>query len=229
MTANNFQRIEKKFWMSPSQYQSLIHVLKDRIEIDPHGKSTITNIYYDTKYYDLIRRSIERPFFKEKIRLRSYGIPHDDSTVYLELKRKYDGVGYKRRTELPFNRALQFMQNTVTPETQIEKEIKEFLNRYQVEPKVLLTYERIPCYLKDDPSFRITFDSKLRYKKWTDDIVIKDDGKFIMDEPDRILLEIKTEKALPLWLSETLNRLEIYQAPFSKIGTCYTKHLVKGE
>lgn len=229
MTGESFKRIEKKFWMTQSQYKELMDILESRIETDPHGESTIANIYFDTEYYDLIRRSIERPFFKEKIRLRSYGIPAQDSAVYVELKRKLDGIGYKRRAELTYSEAMKLMNGTREPASQIEREIAEFIRRYQVQPKVLLTYHRHPCYLKDNPSFRITFDTDLRYKPWKNGMVLKDDGDYIMADPDRVLLEIKTDHAIPLWLAEILNSLKIYQAPFSKIGTCYTNHLRKGE
>ena len=60
---------------------------------DEHCKSgknyNIYNIYYDTDNSDVIRHSISKPYYKEKLRLRSYYIPNNSNDkVFLELKRK---------------------------------------------------------------------------------------------------------------------------------------------
>ena len=100
MSAEVFQRHEIKYLTNPKQRAYLEEVLKDRMVPDPHGESTICNVYYDTPNYRLIRRSLEKPAYKEKIRVRSYGTAAPDDMVFLELKKKYDGIVYKRRIEL---------------------------------------------------------------------------------------------------------------------------------
>lgn len=225
MVEKNFKRIEKKFWMNKQQHIELMTFLNDKITIGDHGQYDVFNLYLDDNVYSLIRNSIIRPYFKEKIRLRCYEIPKYDSKVFLELKRKLDGIGYKRRETMSYSRAMQLINKKVEPETQIEREIMEFINRYNVKPKVVLNYKRASYRLKDDNDFRITFDSELKYALCNENITYDEINNYIMDNPDNVLLEIKTAKAIPIWLSNKLTELEIYQAPFSKIGAVYEKHI----
>jgi len=214
--------------MNKDQYEELMSFLEDKMEVGDFSNYTVYNLYLDDDAYSLIRRSIKRPYFKEKMRLRNYGIPDGDSKVFLEIKRKLDGIGYKRREKISYKRAMDLINQRIKPETQIECEIDDFIKRYLVKPKVVLSYNRSPFRLKEDHDFRITFDKNLKYAMWHEGFNYNEINNYIMEKPDNILLEIKTDKAIPLWLTNKLTELEIYQAPFSKIGAVYTKH-IKGE
>lgn len=222
-----FERIEKKFWMTKTQFDKLSGRLIENMKRDEFGLSTICNIYYDTPDFALIRNSIERPLFKEKIRVRSYGIPNESSPVFVEVKKKLNGIGYKRRITVPFCDAKKLMNGipVYSSQPQIEKEILDFINRYHPEPQVFLTYKRIALSGKDDPDFRVTIDSDLKYKFYNEHIPLDDNGDYIMDDKSMILMEIKSSCAIPEWLLSEMSKLKIYQAPFSKIGTCYLKHI----
>lgn len=225
---DTFQRIEKKFWMSREQYEAMLPVLDKYMQKDQYGLSQICNIYYDTEDYSLIRRSIERPYFKEKLRLRSYGYPSTDSKVFVELKRKLDGIGYKRRISLSFDEAKRLIQgdeNIQGSDPQIAREILEFVHRYKPKPQVDLTYQRIAMYGKEDPDLRITLDFDLKYRTVRPDQPNPEEMQPIMENPEVVLLEVKAMGGIPDWLKDSLSRLQIYQAPFSKIGTCYTRHI----
>lgn len=228
-TSNNykFERIEKKFWMSQSQYEQLLPILTTNLEMDSHGPSTICNIYYDTDDYSLIRKSIERPLFKEKLRIRSYGIPGKQDLVFIEIKRKLNGIGYKRRISTTFEKAKMLIdgQEINSDNPQIEKELLSFVYRYQPKPKVYLTYNRFALLGKDDANFRVTIDQHLYYRLSDPDKPSTDGMNQIMDDDSLVLMEIKFDKAIPNWLIKEMSRLKIYQAPFSKIGTCYIKHI----
>ena len=222
-----FERVEKKFWLTAGQYRELLPTLDAHMRETRYGTSAVCNIYYDTLDYALIRRSVERPLFKEKLRLRSYGFPKEDSTVYVEIKRKLNGIGYKRRVSLPFGEAKRLLRGEPVPcgDPQIEGEILAFVRRYRPKPMVCLTYRRTAMTDRDDPEFRVTFDRELRYRLRDPEHPDGDGMQPIMEDDSMILMEIKALGAIPRWLTDEMSRLRIYQAPFSKIGACYTLHI----
>ncbi len=226
-TSFKFERIEKKFWMSQEQFAYLKPFLERNTVKDEHGDSLICNIYYDTPDCCLIRRSIERPYFKEKIRIRSYGIPEDTSYVFAELKRKLDGVGYKRRICVPFSDAKKLMRGEPinSGNTQIEKEILDFVARYNPVPVVYLTYSRYAMYLKTDKNFRITIDKNIMYRT-TDIENPGNDCMFpVMSDSSRILMEVKAAGGIPEDMLRIMSENKIFQAPYSKVGACYMNHM----
>lgn len=222
-----FERIEKKFWLSAEQYQSLLPIFADRMKPDEHGESTVCNIYYDTPDYALIRRSIERPRFKEKLRIRSYGIPRDSDAVFLEIKRKLNGIGYKRRVLMPFADAKRLLRGEPTncSDPQLEAELLAFVERYHPRPMVYLTYRRYALTAEDDPRFRVTIDRDLRYRLLEAENPSEIGMRPIMADESMALMEIKAMGAIPSWFVREMGRLLIYQAPFSKVGECYTRHI----
>jgi len=222
-----FERIEKKFWMSRAQYEALRPVLEAHTEGDAYGESTILNIYYDTPDFALIRRSIERPFFKEKLRLRSYGIPGEEDRVFVELKRKLDGIGYKRRVSLPFKEAKRLLRGEAVEgkDPQVIAEIAEFVERYRPRAAACLSYRRFARTDLEDPELRITIDTKLRWRTEDAENPSEEGMQPIMADDSRVLMEVKCLRGIPPWLLTEMSRLRIYQAPFSKIGEAFTNHI----
>ena len=222
-----FERVEKKFWMTDEQYRGLLPTLNAHLKQDRYGDSAVCNIYYDTVDYALIRRSVERPLFKEKLRLRSYGLPEESGKVYVEIKRKLNGIGYKRRIAVPFAEAKKLLRGEAITcsDPQIEGEILAFVRRYRPKPMVFLSYRRTAMTDENDPDLRVTADTELRYRLEDAERPGKNGMKPILEDDSMVLLEIKALGAIPLWLTEEMSRLRIYQAPFSKIGTVYTRHI----
>lgn len=227
MAQEVFKRYEKKYMLTAAQYKKLCHMASDRLVIDEYGKHTICNIYFDTDNYSLIRSSIEKPVYKEKLRLRSYGIPTADSTVFLEIKKKFDGIVYKRRTQMTLDEAYKYINGEeIDKSGQILNEIDWFMNFYKPVPKVYLAYDRVAMYDKYDSSVRVTFDTNIR---WRDAVLGLENGAWgavLLDE-DKYIMEIKISGAMPMWLSSILDRLKIYPASYSKYGTCYSDFLSK--
>lgn len=231
MAVITFKRVEKKYMMTHSQYDKFRELIENYMQVDEYGFSTICNLYYDTENYELARRSIEKPVYKEKLRLRSYGVPRIMDTVFLELKKKYKGVVYKRRVELPLKEAYEsirdkrFKNNESDKQTgQIEAEISYFLNQYDLYPCVFLAYDRIAMFGKEDPGLRMTFDFNIRNRTYDIDLLKGDEGQLLFDD-DRVLLEIKVSAAYPFWLVHALEKCGIYPVSFSKYGTIYKKYL----
>ncbi len=219
-----FQRIEKKYMLSREQYEALLVRITPYMAADEYGLSKICNIYFDTETDELVRASNEKPLFKEKLRLRSYGIPRREDTVFVEIKRKYAGVVYKRRISLPLCEAEDYLLRGVRPEqdSQILREIDYFLSFYRPEPKLYLAYDRTAWYGRQDAQFRMTFDSNIRSRRERLSLELGDEAEPLYDFPYQ-LLEIKAAGAYPLWLTEALTGLCIYPVSFSKYGTIYRK------
>ena len=166
-----FERYEKKYMLDRETYNLLLEAIEPYMRMDSYGKHTIGNIYYDTNTYELIRHSIEKPVYKEKLRLRSYGVPNLDSKVYLEIKKKFDGIVNKRRTALSLSEAYEFLLSKVPPKpkeymnTQVLREIEYFLKIYNLSPKLYLAYDRIAFFEKGNKDLRISFDMNIRTRR----------------------------------------------------------------
>lgn len=228
---NTFERIEKKYLMTASQKNELLKAISKYIVQDEYGLHTICNIYYDTEDYSLIKTSLEKPVYKEKLRLRSYGIPSLDSKVFLEIKKKYDGVVYKRRIDLTLKEAYDYLGNHIRPSLenrQIFKEIDYFMNFYQPKASMYIAYDRRAYYGVLDPEFRMTIDTNIRSRDYDLRLEKGDQGNpLFMDE--LYLMEIKVRGALPMWIVKSLSELKIYPTSFSKYGQIFTKEVKKGE
>lgn len=221
-----FQRYEKKYLLTKEQYKILINKLGNFIVKDDYGIHTIYNIYLDTQDYSLIRTSIKNPVYKEKIRLRSYGNACYEDNVFLELKKKYKGVVYKRRIKLILEEALNYINFRKNPNisSQIFNEIDWFMNIYNPVPKVFIAYERMAYYSNTNSDIRITFDSNIRWKENTLSLSKEGFCNNLIDS-NTVLMEIKIPEAMPVWLSRVLSEFEIFPVSFSKYGTCYKNYL----
>lgn len=226
---NTFQRVEKKYRMNLEQYEDFMKRAAGYIELDEYGLHTISNIYYDTKYYDLIRNSIEKPKYKEKFRVRGYGKVTEDSRIFLEIKKKYKGIVYKRRTSLIAGEARGYLEKGIFPENgdQIMKEIEYFFQFYRPEPKLYLAYDRMAYVGTGDSSLRLTIDQNIRSRKEHLDLTYGDEGECL--DKDGYLMEIKVPAAYPLWLARLLSELKIYPVSFSKYGTIYKESILEEE
>ncbi len=218
-----FQRYELKYMLTQAQKETVLQALKPFMAIDTYGRTTIRNIYFDTDNYRLVRRSIERPAYKEKLRIRSYKQAAPDSTVFVELKKKYDSIVYKRRITLPEAEAMEWIGGGThcRKRTQISEEIDYFLSYYQtLHPVVFLSYEREAYYALDGGDFRITFDENILCRE--DDLTLESNpyGTPLLPH-GMVLMEIKCPGAIPLWMTHVLTAERIYKTSFSKYGTAY--------
>lgn len=221
-----FKRYEKKYLLTRAQYSAVRTALSGKMEQDAYGKHTILNLYFDTPQYDLIRHSLDKPDYKEKLRLRSYGVPQIHDHVFVEIKKKADGIVYKRRVQMPLNQAYAYLLGGIAPvnKNQITQEIDWLLARKPLQPQVFIGYDRIALAGIEDPELRVTFDQNLRYRRDPLDLLSGDAGKPICS-PKLILMELKIADSIPVWLSRILSHLQIYPVSFSKYGACYTSHL----
>ena len=216
-----FKRIEKKYLLNRAQYYAMLSGISDWMEPDQYTNYAIGNVYYDTDNFDLIRTSLDKPVYKEKLRVRSYGVPSAEDSVFVELKKKFDGVVYKRRITMNAADAAESLaRGYIDRSDQISREINWFLHMYQPSPKAFIGYDREAFAGIDDPNLRLTFDTNLRGRAWDVDLLEGDYGTFIIPQ-EMILMEIKIPGSAPLWLSRLLSENEIRDASFSKYGTYY--------
>ena len=217
------KRYEMKFILTKDQLVAFKAALNGHMVVDKYGKTSIVSIYYDTPNYQLIRTSIEKPKFKEKIRLRSYGLAKANDIVYLELKRKAEGVVYKRRVKTDESNANHFLNHELDALdscNQIAKELLYFRNYYKVlEPKIMIIYDRT-SYEELNGDIRLTIDESPRYRTYDLNLHTSMDGNLLL-EPGSAILEIKVQQNMPLWLSSILSENKIYKSSFSKVGMAY--------
>ena len=229
-----FKRYELKYLLTQAQKALLLQEMQPYMQLDQYGKTTIRNIYFDTDDYRLIRHSLEKPAYKEKLRIRSYGKTKDADPVFVELKKKYDDVVYKRRVVMPQHQAMEWLCDSAAhPErSQIADEIDYFCCFYQnLRPTVFLSYDREAYYTVNGDDFRVTFDENILSRQ--EDISLSADiwGQPLLPE-GRVLLELKTPGGIPLWMSRFLSRQKIFKTSFSKYGTAYRNQIFtanKGE
>jgi hypothetical protein len=217
-----FKRYELKYMLTKDQRDQIQELMNRYMVADKYGRNTILSLYLDTPDYLLIRRSLEKPTYKEKLRLRSYGVATKDTEVFIELKKKYKSVVYKRREGMTEDKLEDYLA-TSTPDkdTQIMHEIDYTMKRYpNLAPAMMLSYDREAFYAKDDHEFRMTFDNNILWR--TEDLSLCSPvyGTPLL-EPDQVLLEVKTAGAIPLWLVHKFSELGIRQTSFSKYGSAY--------
>ena len=224
-----FKRYENKYILNEKQYRAVLRAIEKHTVPDKYGQSDVCSIYYDTPVRRLIRTSVEKPVYKEKLRLRSYGVPKDNSDCFLELKKKYKGVVYKRRIVAPYSDGVSYMAGNsgVIPPSQIKNEIEYFKKYYGVlSPSVDIFYSRLAFYDAADPNVRLTFDSDILYRDYELDLKNGIYGERVLQK-GLYLMELKTAGAMPLWTADILTRLKIYPSSFSKYGTAYKNILNK--
>lgn len=225
-----FARHETKFLITARQRQRLIGLLSDHIRPDEWGRSTVMSLYCDTPSGTMIRHSLEHPVYKEKIRIRSYGVAGEGQPVFLELKQKVKGVTYKRRATMPLDRALAFVAGHGVPETQIEREIAATVSRYSscggVAPAMMISCERQAFFAVDDPSVRLTFDEGIRWSDERLSMTEATDGNTRVLDDDLVLLEVKCGAAMPLWLTRAIASIGLRSTGFSKYGVAWKQRLV---
>lgn len=220
---NVFKRYELKYIITKEQQKLLLEVMSEYMEPDKFGKSTICNIYFDTPSKILIRRSNEKPIYKEKLRIRSYGIASYDTTVFVELKKKYNKVVYKRRISMGESDAMNYIGEGIKPkvENQITKEINYFCELYKdLEASLFMSYERKAFFSKNDSNFRMTFDENILCRDYDLNLKAGIYGYSLLAD-DMVLLEVKTSMGIPLWLTKFLSENKLYKTSFSKYGNAY--------
>ena len=221
------KRYEIKYILNKEQTSYLVEALKGHMEVDEYGMTSIASLYYDTPNYRLIRESIDKPLFKEKVRLRSYGLSKPGKPVYLELKRKAYGIVYKRRVQTSIDDVNKFFdgESNTFDNKQISNEITYFRDYYnKLIPTCLIIYDRV-AYFEPGGDLRLTIDYNPRYR--VDDLNLSTsmDGISLLNEGDTIL-EVKVQESIPLWLSSILDKGKIYQNSISKYGEAYKRELI---
>ncbi len=229
MAIKTFKRYELKYRLNEQQYRAVIDALADKASPDKYcvgGKTYgLYNLYCDTDVFDIARHSVSKPAFKQKLRIRSYiENPADDDTVFVELKKKYDGCVNKRRATMTYAQALSLLSTGVGNRSgdyisdQVTRELERYIKLNPVYPRVALSYQREAYFLKEDSKIRITFDTQIKAGLvGQEQVLLEPEGIYIM--------EIKISEKIPLWLVRVLTQNKIYRQGFSKYGTYFNKYI----
>lgn len=228
---NVFERYEYKFLLTPAQKKNLLEKTKERLSLDQYGRTTIRNIYYDTDSFRLIRDSLDHPLYKEKLRVRSYQKSEESDMVFIELKKKFEGVVYKRRVAVPKSTASNWIDNRgkIPFRNQITSEIDYFLRFYEgIEAKAFISYEREAYFDKEDPGFRLTLDENILARNVELDLGSAIWGRSLLPS-GTTLMELKISGAMPLWMARFLSENNILKVTYSKYGTYYKDFLISDQ
>ena len=222
---STFKRYELKYLLTARQKSIITQEMNRYMAPDQYGRTVIRNLYFDSQNYRLIRRSLEHPVYKEKLRIRSYHLIPEDGQCFVELKKKYDHIVYKRRLTMAQDTALPWLCGTtpLVPKSQIGQEIEYFRAYYgTLQPTVFLSYARQAWYSLDGSDFRVTFDDDILCRQ-NDLSLSKEPGGTPLLPDGKVLMEIKTSGGIPLWMTRLLTENRIYKTSFSKYGTAYEK------
>ena len=235
MAIEVFNRYENKYFLTEVMLNRVLteverHMVPDKFNRDRRTYS-ISNIYFDTSDDYLIRTSLAKPKYKEKLRLRAYGVPDKNDLAFLEMKKKFNGIVNKRRTKIPLQDGYRFVSDNgivnlsegMNP--QVVREISCMIRRYgMLEPKVMIAYDRLAYFEKGNPDLRISFDTGIRSRRDNLRLEEGNDGALLIPK-GMWLMEIKTASAAPLWLTNLLAREDIYKTSFSKYGYEFKNHI----
>ncbi len=229
MMQTNFKRYELKYILTKEQHENLLNILPCDMQLDEYGRHKISNIYFDTDDFRIIRSSLEKPKYKEKLRVRCYGTPRADSTAFIELKKKFNGVVYKRRVYDSWENVMSYLCDDISlaQNSQILSEIDYFKRSHdEIKPKVYLAYDREAFFSKQDENFRLTFDFNIKTRD-NDISLYENDGDKSVLSDEYVLLEVKTVMGLPMWFLHFLDKNKIYKTSFSKYGTAYQTYFLQ--
>jgi SPX domain protein involved in polyphosphate accumulation len=224
MSINVFKRIEQKYIIPKDKYKILMKEISKYITKDEYFESYISNIYFDNSNNDLIVNSIDKPIYKDKVRLRSYGTPNLNDDIFLEIKNKYKDTVGKRRIKMTLKEFYDYLyEGKYNKESQIMNEINYLFEYYHLKPSIFIAYDRLSYKDKNDDNFRITFDNNLRSRR--DDLKLEDGskGEKFFKKEEYVIMEIKTLGGIPLWFTNALSKLQIYPSSFSKYGEIYKR------
>lgn len=225
----SFNRYEIKYMLTPEKRSAFLSAMSEHLCRDRYGNYTICNLYLDTDDFYFIERSLEKPRYKEKLRIRSYGNAEGDAKVFFEIKKKFRKVVYKRRITIPLSEAEEYIKSGIKPvslsgytDNQIFNEIDFLMKRYNPKPKLYLAYDREAFFIKEYPDMRITFDKNIR-GRWDNLTLSTDNGTFFpeTDVKDYTVMEIKCAGSMPKEYADILSALRIYPVSFSKYGQIY--------
>ncbi len=221
-----FNRVEKKYLLNQSQFENLIKHIHEYIEKDDYFKYTVYNIYYDSEDSKMIQTSLQKPIYKEKLRLRSYVEVDDNSDVFVEMKKKFQNTVFKRRINLKLHDAINYLdlKKSIDNDSQIKKEIDYMIKIYNPVKKLYLAYDRIAFHGIMDNEVRITFYKNIRYRFKNINLMDSDEDLYLLND-NQCLMEVKVQDTLPLWLTSALNKVKIYPTSFSKYGNIYSESL----
>lgn len=230
MAIEVFNRYENKYMLDEITFKRVTSELKKYMVCDKYNESgnpyEFANIYYDTEEHFLIKESLQKPKYKEKLRLRAYGVPNEETLVYAEIKKKFNGLVNKRRTSLLLPDAYEFLESKSVDvdkpyiNQQVINEIDFMLNRYDLYPSMYIAYDRWAYFNREDKDLRISFDTNIRYRETELALEAGNHGKSILEE-GHYLMEIKCSKNIPFWLSQLLTEMSLFPVSFSKYGMAY--------
>lgn len=227
-----FKRVETKYLMNRNQLHDLLLDLERQMEADDFAQSTITSLYFDTQNFDMIQDSLAKKYGKEKLRLRTYDEkPNHDSSAFLEIKQKMNGIGYKYRVKTTPQMAtetLAIQDSSLNLDDRMAGQLEVLKSRYgAIGPRMLICYKRLSFKGKNNPNIRVTIDTNVNYTPVNTLTLSHPENQPLLPE-DQLIMEIKVDEHLPSWLQTILETYALEKTSFSKYGRAYQLYQTNG-
>ena len=231
-----FSRREQKYLITQWQYLQLVENILPYMRPDKYGvegRYSVTSLYFDNDDQDIYFETKNKLKYRQKLRLRVYDDTDRNGTAFFEVKQKHNKVVNKRRLVMPLSEAYRYLNNDAeelssyeTSNGQVLKEIDHFKRFYDLQPEMIVSYNRHAFHGVTDPELRITFDLDLKCRN--EDLALENGsyGHNFIDE-NLVVLEVKVNDSVPLWLTRHLQDLDCEQRSASKF--CTSTELLKGD
>ncbi|CAM4222648.1 VTC domain [Lederbergia lenta] len=230
-----FSRREQKYLITREQYEQIVKEIALYMRPDKYGrdgKYTVTSLYFDNQDHQIYFETKNKLKYRQKLRLRVYDKTNREGIAFFEVKQKHKNVVNKRRMTMPLSEAYRYLEegseqglsSYQTSNPQVLREIDHFIRFYQLEPEMVVSYDRHAFHGVNDPELRITFDLELRCRNEELSIEAGPYGEHFID-PSYVVLEVKVNDSVPLWLARILQNLDCEQKSASKF--CTSKELLR--
>ena len=220
-----FNRFELKYIVTATQAEAVKEDLLAHMDPDSHGCAdgsySISSVYYDTADLAFMRAKVEGIKFRRKLRVRRYG-EGGDGPVFVEIKQRINRTTQKRRLILPLTQAYelcagQWERELDDPEDNAAAQEVLFLTQgLNLQPTCLVGYRRQAHVGSSyEPGLRVTFDHDI-WGATASQGLVADVSRHALLTQSTVIMEIKANNAVPLWLANLLARHDCSLRRYSK-------------
>lgn len=238
------ERYELKYVIPFAMVEPISRYVESFCDMDYYSKIShdgfyvINSLYFESPNYHFMRAK-ENQTGRFSLRVRSYG-DAPKAPYYFETKQKIADFSKKRRGKVPVENWYDlFLDPSKITGFDPDKDphIQYFMGlarTYNAHPAILTQYRRRAYLSTVDDYARVTFDRSLRYRAETgysvhptEQSMLNYDHPFTFGDPGyNVILELKCERKIPIWMVDLIRRFNLVRRGFSKfegsMKECYS-------
>lgn len=226
-----FNRFELKYIIPVTVRDALRRDLELNMQPDAHGDADgsyrVTSLYYDTADLACFRAKVEGIKYRRKLRVRIYSEHADEAsdTAMVEIKQRINRTVQKRRVAVTLERAYALCTGSnVAPwadrdDASVASEIEFLVRNLRLEPTCVISYLRQAFVgSRYESGLRITFDQRLSCRG-PEALLGSGLPSHAFMDPSWLVMEVKVNDAVPLWVARMLARNQCSLRRISKYCT----------